>query len=62
MAVDEINAAGGIDGRKLELVVEDSKCNAQDAITAYNKLTDVENHEDNFGHHLAAPLCWVWRL
>ena len=43
LAMDEINAAGGIDGRKLELVVEDSKCNAQDAITAYNKLTDMEN-------------------
>ena len=42
MAVDEINAAGGIDGRMIELVVEDSKCSAQDAITAYNKLTDVD--------------------
>ena len=42
MAVDEINAAGGINGRMIELVVEDSKCNAQDAITAYNKLTDVD--------------------
>ena len=42
LAVDEINAAGGIDGRMIELVVEDSKCNAQDAITAYNKLTDVD--------------------
>ena len=42
MAVAEINAAGGIDGRMLELVVEDEKCNAQDSITAYNKLTDVD--------------------
>ena len=42
MALDEINAAGGIDGRMLELVVEDSKCSAQDAITAYNKLTNVD--------------------
>ena len=42
MAMDEINAAGGINGRMLELVVEDSKCNAQDAINAYNKLTDVD--------------------
>ena len=42
MAVDEINAGGGINGRMIELVVEDSKCNAQDAITAYNKLTDVD--------------------
>ena len=42
MAMDEINAAGGIDGRRLELVIEDSKCSAQDAINAYNKLTDVD--------------------
>ena len=42
MAVEEINAAGGINGRMLELIAEDSKCNAQDAITAYNKLTDVD--------------------
>ena len=42
LAVDEINAAGGINGKMLELVVEDSKCNAQDAITAYRKLTDVD--------------------
>ncbi len=42
MAVDEINAAGGINGRMLELVVEDEKCNAQDSITAYRKLTDVD--------------------
>lgn len=43
LAVEEINEAGGINGTPLELVAEDSKCNAQDAITAYNKLTDVDN-------------------
>ena len=42
MAVAEINAGGGINGKQLVLVVEDSKCGAQDAITAYNKLTDVD--------------------
>ena len=42
MAVDEINEAGGVNGKMLELVVEDSKCSAQDAIIAYNKLTDVD--------------------
>ena len=42
MAVDEINAAGGINGRMLEIIVEDSKCNAQDSITAFHKLTDVD--------------------
>ena len=42
MAADEINDSGGINGRMLELVVEDSKCGAQDAITAYKKLTSVD--------------------
>ena len=42
LAVDEINAAGGINGRMLELIAEDSKCSAQDAITAYNKLAEVD--------------------
>ena len=42
MAADEINAAGGINGRPLELVVEDSQCSAQGAVAAYAKLTDVD--------------------
>ena len=42
MAAAEINAAGGVDGRRLELVVEDSQCSAQGAVAAYRKLTDVE--------------------
>ena len=42
LAVEEINAGGGVNGRMLALIPEDSKCAAQDAITAYNKLTDVD--------------------
>ena len=42
MAADEINSAGGINGRRLELIVEDSKCSGQDAIIAYKKLTAVD--------------------
>ena len=42
MALDEINAAGGVNGRPLAFIVEDSKCNAQDAISAYKKLTEVD--------------------
>ena len=42
IAVEEINAAGGINGRLLKLVVEDSKFMASDAITAYRRLTEVE--------------------
>ena len=59
MAADEINEAGGIDGKRLELVVEDSKCNAQDAITAYNKLTDVENLKIILGPSCSAALLGV---
>ena len=42
MAVDEINAAGGINGHELKIIVEDEKCNAADSITAYTKLTQVD--------------------
>lgn len=42
LAVEEINAAGGINGRMLKLVIEDSKCTSTDAIAAYQRLTDVE--------------------
>ncbi len=42
MALDEINAAGGVDGRPIEFVVEDSMCSAQGAVTAYRKLTSVD--------------------
>ena len=42
LAVEEINAAGGVNGRPLKLVIEDSKCTSTDAITAYQRLTDVE--------------------
>ena len=38
LAVNEINTAGGIDERKLKLIIEDSKRNARDSITAYAKL------------------------
>lgn len=42
IAVEEINKAGGIKGAKLELVVEDSKCDPKEAVTAGNKLINVD--------------------
>ncbi|HOT63572.1 MAG TPA: ABC transporter substrate-binding protein, partial [Treponemataceae bacterium] len=39
MAVEEINAAGGIDGKMLELVAEDDEGNPEKTINAYKKLT-----------------------
>ena len=40
MAVDEINAAGGINGRKIELIKEDSANTNPAAVNAINKLID----------------------
>lgn len=38
LAVDEVNARGGIDGRKVELIVEDSKSAETAAVLAVRKL------------------------
>lgn len=43
LAVDEINDAGGIlDGRMLELLVEDEACDAQQGVASANKLVSSE--------------------
>ncbi len=42
IAVDEINAAGGINGKKIELIAEDGKCNGADAASAAQKLVNVD--------------------
>ncbi len=43
IAIDEINAAGGVNGQKLELVLEDDKCTGPDSVTAANKLIFQDN-------------------
>lgn len=40
IAIDEINAAGGVGGKQLQLVFEDDQCDAEKAISAYNKVMD----------------------
>lgn len=42
LKVDEINAAGGINRRKIALIAEDGKCTGSDAATAAQKLTNVD--------------------
>lgn len=44
LAVDEINAKGGIDGIKLELFIEDHKSgNAKEAVAGMNRLISLHN-------------------
>ncbi len=42
LAVEEINAAGGINGRKLEVIYEDSKSETNEAVKGVTKLIDVD--------------------
>lgn len=42
LAVEEINANGGIDGRKVELYIEDDQTDPKSAVSAYKKLVQVQ--------------------
>lgn len=42
IAVDEINAAGGIDGKQIQLVIEDGMCNGAGGSNAAQKLVNVD--------------------
>lgn len=63
LAVDEINAAGGINGRKIELIVRDTQSDATKAVNAIAELTNRQKVAMiwgplNSGETLAAtPLC-----
>jgi branched-chain amino acid transport system substrate-binding protein len=42
LAVKEINEAGGIDGRQVEVIFEDGKCTGVNAVSATKKLIEVD--------------------
>jgi ABC-type branched-subunit amino acid transport system substrate-binding protein len=42
IAVDEINKDGGIDGKQIQLYIEDDQYNTRKSIDAYNKLVHVD--------------------
>jgi branched-chain amino acid transport system substrate-binding protein len=42
LAVSEINAKGGINGKQLELIVEDTKSTSKDSVSAVSKLQNVD--------------------
>lgn len=42
LAVDEWNAKGGINGQKIEAIVEDSQCEAEPAVSAANKVINQD--------------------
>jgi ABC-type branched-subunit amino acid transport system substrate-binding protein len=60
----EINAAGGLTGRKIELVVEDDETNPEAAVRAAQKLVNVDKVPVIMGTWASAvttavaPVCW----
>jgi ABC-type branched-subunit amino acid transport system substrate-binding protein len=62
--IDEVNAAGGLLGRKVVLVVEDDQTNPEAAVRAARKLIDVTKVPAIMGTWASAvtsavaPLCW----
>lgn len=40
LAIDEINAAGGVNGMTLEMNFQDDECDAEKSVNAYNSLKD----------------------
>lgn len=42
MYYDKVNKEGGIHGRKVEIVLEDDRCNANDLLAAVKKLTEQD--------------------
>jgi branched-chain amino acid transport system substrate-binding protein len=42
LAQDEINSSGGINGRPIELIFEDSKSNPAQSVAAYRKLVTID--------------------
>ena len=49
LAIDDINAKGGVNGKPLELVYEDGKGTAQDSISALRKLINLHKLPVVFG-------------
>jgi branched-chain amino acid transport system substrate-binding protein len=62
--VDEVNAAGGVLGRKIEIVSEDDQTNPEAGVRAARKLIDVDKVCAILGTWASsvttavAPLCW----
>ena len=49
LAVNEINAAGGVNGQKLELIAEDDEGAAEKSVSAYKKLVTKDGVKFIFG-------------
>jgi len=67
IAETEINSAGGVRGRPIQIVIEDDQSNPEAAVRAAHKLVDVDKVVAIGGSYASAvtsaiaPLCWEGR-
>jgi branched-chain amino acid transport system substrate-binding protein len=52
MAIDEMNAKGGVLGMQIEAIVEDSQCTPDPAVAAANKVVDTDKV-----HYIVGEVC-----
>ena len=68
LAAQEINSAGGILGRKVEIVIEDDQSNPEAAVRAVRKLIDLDKVVAVCGSYASAvtsaiaPICWESKI
>ena len=68
MAAEEINAAGGVDGRPFEIIFEDDQTNPQKTVTAVKKFATLDNviavigPQWDFQVNAALPLAIEYKL
>jgi branched-chain amino acid transport system substrate-binding protein len=67
-AADDINSAGGVKGRPIEIVIEDDQSNPEAAVRAVRKLIDIDKVVAIGGSYASAvtsaiaPLCWEGKV
>ncbi len=54
LAIDQINAQGGILGKKVEFIVEDDACDPKKALNAFYKLIEVDKVDVIIGGHCSS--------
>ena len=54
LAAEEINNKGGINGKKIKLIIEDGKCDAKEAVNAANKLINIDGVKIILGGHCSS--------
>lgn len=55
LAVEDINAGGGINGKRMDVIFEDSKCDPKTAVSAVQKLIEIDRVNIIIGDICSSP-------